>query len=64
MIRLSELVSALTPTQLTQFALLIFVGVFVAIAIRHGGRKRKSEHEECAQMPLADDVSTSRESAP
>lgn len=56
MTRLSELVSALTPSQFAQIALLLFVGVFVAVAIRHGGKRRAAEHAECARLPLADDV--------
>ena len=56
MIRFSELVSALSPTQFTQLALILFVAVFVAVAIRHGGKRRASEHAECAQLPLADDA--------
>jgi cbb3-type cytochrome oxidase subunit 3 len=55
-IRFSELVSALTPSQYAQMALVIFLGVFVAVAFRHGGKKRAGEHAACAQMPLADDV--------
>ena len=62
MIRLSELVSALTPSQLTQAALLIFLGVFVAVLIRHGGKRRRAEHEACAQLPLADDVAAHQDS--
>ena len=60
MIRLSELVSALTPTQFTELALLLFVGVFVAVAIRHGGKRRADEHAACAQLPLADDAGERR----
>ncbi|HEY5944886.1 MAG TPA: hypothetical protein VIV40_05315 [Kofleriaceae bacterium] len=56
MIRLSELVSALSPTQFTQLALVLFMGVFVSVVIRHGGKRRAAEHAECAQMPLADDA--------
>lgn len=56
MTRLSELVSALTPSQFAQLALLLFVGVFVAVAIRHGGKRRAAEHAECAKLPLADDA--------
>lgn len=56
MIRLSELVSAFSPSQFTQLALLLFVAVFVAVAIRHGGKRRAAEHAECAQLPLADDA--------
>ncbi len=56
MIRLSELVSAFSPSQFTQLALLLFVAVFVAVAIRHGGKRRAAEQAECAQLPLADDA--------
>jgi cbb3-type cytochrome oxidase subunit 3 len=54
-IRLSELVSALTPAHYTELALVIFLLVFAAIAIRHGGKRRAAEHAACAQLPLADD---------
>ncbi len=56
MIRLSELVSKLTPSDFTQLALLLFFSVFVAVAIRHAGKRRKSEHDVCAQLPLCDDA--------
>jgi hypothetical protein len=59
-IRLSELVSAFTPSQYAQLALLLFVGVFVAVAIRHGGKRRAAEHAACAQMPLSDDAGDRR----
>jgi hypothetical protein len=55
-IRLSELVSALTPSQYAELSLVLFLAVFAAIAIRHGGKRRASEHAACAQMPLADDA--------
>jgi hypothetical protein len=55
-IRFSELVSALSPTQYTQLALLLFVAVFVGVVIRHGGKRRAAEHAACAQLPLADDA--------
>lgn len=60
MIRLSEAVSALTPTQFAQIALVLFVGVFVAVTIRHGGKRRAAEHAACAQLPLADDAGDRR----
>ena len=60
MIRLSELVSALTPTQYAQLALVLFLGVFVAVVIRHGGKRRAAEHAACAQLPLADDAGDHR----
>ena len=56
MIRLSELVSALSPTQYAELSLVLFLAVFVAVAFRHGGKRRADEHAACAQMPLADDA--------
>lgn len=55
MIRFSDWVSALSPTQYTELALVLFVGVFVAVAFRHGGKRRADEHAACAQLPFADD---------
>ena len=60
MIRLSELVSSLTPSQYAQLALVLFLGVFVAVAFRHGGKRRAGEHAACAQLPLADDAGDRR----
>lgn len=60
MIRLSELVSALTPVQYAEISLVLFLAVFAAIAIRHGGRRRAAEHAECAALPLADDAGGER----
>lgn len=54
--KLSELVSALSPTQFTELALVLFVLVFAAVAIRHGGKRRAAEHAACAALPLADDA--------
>jgi len=59
-IRLSELVSSLTPSQYAQLALVLFLGVFVAVAFRHGGKRRAGEHAACAQLPLADDAGDRR----
>lgn len=56
MIRMSELVSKLTPSDFAQLALVLFVLVFIGVAIRHGGRRRREEHDECAQLPLMDDA--------
>lgn len=56
MIRFSELVSALSPTRYTELALVLFVVVFAAVVIRHGGKRRAKEHAECAQLPLAHDT--------
>lgn len=56
MIRFSELVSALSPTHYTELALVLFVVVFAAVVVRHGGKRRAAEHAECAQLPLEDDA--------
>jgi hypothetical protein len=53
--RLSDLVSALSPTTYTELALVLFLVVFVAVAIRHGGKRRAAEHAACARLPLEDD---------
>ena len=55
MIRFSDLVSALSPTQYAELALVLFLMVFVGVAIRHGGKRRATEHAEAASLPLADD---------
>lgn len=54
MIRLSELVSAMTPSQYAQISLVLFLAVFAAVALRHGGKRRAAEHEACARLPLDD----------
>jgi hypothetical protein len=51
--RLSELMSALGPTGLTEVALLIFLAVFVAVGAR-AWRTASSEHERNARMALDD----------
>ena len=56
MIRLSELVSALTPAQGAELSLVLFLAVFVAVAFRHGGKRRAVEHAACAALPLSDDA--------
>jgi cbb3-type cytochrome oxidase subunit 3 len=60
-IRISELVSKLTPSDFAQLALVLFFAVFVAIAIRHGGKRRRAEHDACARLPLMDDAERSGE---
>ena len=55
MIRFSELVSALTPSQYAELSLVLFLAVFAAVAFRHGGTRRAAEHAACAALPLADD---------
>jgi cbb3-type cytochrome oxidase subunit 3 len=51
--RLSDLVSHLSPTELTQIALLLFLGVFIAVAARAWITSR-AVHERAAAMPLDD----------
>lgn len=53
--KLSDLVSALSPTTFTEISLVLFLAVFVAVAIRHGGKRRAAEHAACAALPLEDD---------
>jgi hypothetical protein len=36
-------------------SLVLFLLVFLAMAIRHGGKRRAVEHAHCAQLPLGDD---------
>ncbi|CAN5424123.1 hypothetical protein BH11MYX1_BH11MYX1_00450 [soil metagenome] len=52
MIRLSELVSALTPSQYAEISLVLFFAVFAAVALRHGGKRRAAEHDACARLPF------------
>lgn len=56
MIRFSEWVSHLSPAAYSEIALVLFLAVFVAVAFRHGGRRRRAEHDACASLPLADDA--------
>ncbi len=56
MIRFSEWVSALTPSHYAELALVLFLAVFAAVAVRHGGKRRAVEHAAAAQLPLADDA--------
>lgn len=49
--RLSELMSAMSPTRLTEVALLIFLAVFVAVGAR-AWRTARADHERNARLPL------------
>lgn len=51
--RMSELVSALTPSQYAQAALIIFAAVFVAVTWRY--RRQKPVFDQYAAMPLMND---------
>ncbi len=52
MIRLSEWVSALTPANYAELSLVLFLAVFAAVAVRHGGKRRATEHAACALLPF------------
>ncbi len=54
MIRFSEWVSALTPANYAEVSLVLFLAVFAAVAVRHGGKRRAVEHDECARLPFED----------
>lgn len=51
-----ELVSAVSPTQYAELALVLFALVFAGVLIRHGGKRRAAEHAACALLPLEDDA--------
>ena len=55
MTRFSEWISALSPTQYTELALLLFTVVFVAVVARELMPARKRHHAEWAALPLEDD---------
>jgi cbb3-type cytochrome oxidase subunit 3 len=61
--RLSELVSNLTPTQYTQVALVIFLVVFVGIVIYVFSRRNRETFERARSLPLEDDVYASEQPA-
>ncbi len=53
--RLSDLVSHMSPTIFTEIALVIFLGVFSAVAYRAFRRGARAEQEAWAQIPLTDE---------
>jgi hypothetical protein len=52
--RLSELVSSLTPATFTMVATLIFVTVFVTVAIRAFLPSSRAEQRRALELPLDD----------
>ena len=60
MTRFSEWVSALTPTQYTELALVLFTAVFVAVVVREMRTSRKRSHAAWAALPLSDDDTAPR----
>lgn len=59
--RLSELVSNMTPSTMTEIALVIFLCVFAAITARTLRRSARARCEEAAQLPLFDDTASAGE---
>ena len=49
-----------TPAQYGELSLVLFLLVFVAVAIRHGRKRPADEDAACAQLPLADDTGEAR----
>jgi cbb3-type cytochrome oxidase subunit 3 len=54
--RLSELVSNLTPSAFAQVALVLFLAVFAAVTARALGRNARAQSEAQAALPLHDDA--------
>jgi hypothetical protein len=52
--RLSELVSRMSPTTFTQIALVMFLAVFALMAFRALRRSARVQHALWAQIPLDD----------
>jgi hypothetical protein len=57
--RLSELVSHLTPSVFAEIALLLFFFVFATVSIRAFGRNAKTHSQAWAELPLCDDANAS-----
>jgi hypothetical protein len=54
--RLSELMSRLSPTTYTEIALILFLAVFAAMAFRAYRRSQRDIHAAVRLTPLADDT--------
>jgi cbb3-type cytochrome oxidase subunit 3 len=54
--RLSELVSPLTPSTLTQVALILFLAIFTGVVIYVFARDNREIFERARRFPLADDT--------
>ena len=62
--RLSELMSGMNLATFPQVALVIFIGVFVAVAARTIWKGRGNGFDEERALPLDDGSVTSRKDAP
>jgi len=54
--RLSEMIAHLSPSQLTEIAMVIFLVVFVAVSLRALRKNQRPIHEHAVELPLADDA--------
>ena len=54
--RLSEMISNMSPSQLTEVAMVIFLVVFVALGLRAVRRSARPIHDHAVGLPLADDA--------
>jgi cbb3-type cytochrome oxidase subunit 3 len=52
---MTELMSALSPTTLTQIATILFIAVFTTQSARALSRRMRPAHAEASALPLADD---------
>ncbi len=56
--RLSELISNMSPSHLTEVAMVIFLVVFVALGLRAVRKSARPIHDHAVGLPLADDAPT------
>ena len=59
--RLSELMSRMSPTTLTEIALVLFLAVFAAVGLRACRKSQRQLHARARMAPLADDAEVKRE---
>jgi cbb3-type cytochrome oxidase subunit 3 len=53
--KLSDIMSYAQLSWYTEIALLLFLGVFIAVSIHTFMPSRRQEHDEAARLPLEDD---------
>lgn len=54
--RLSDLVSRMSPTTFTEIALVMFLAVFAIMAFRALRRSARAQHERWGEIPLDDGI--------
>lgn len=59
--RMSDLISHLSPTQYTEIALVLFLFVFAAVGLRSLRKSQRAIHEAARMAPLADDTTPRHE---